>query len=187
LHIFEDEWRDKKEVLKKKILHLCGKTEKVIGARKLKFVSCFSEDITAFVNQYSIDPIPPDPSYCLKIMFENRIVGAVMFSEDDSGLLLANICTDQLASYPGLMGKVVAFTKKTYHYSQLTAFADLRLSTGDVYVKSGWQAIQRTTPDFYYVFNGEKVHQAICPPEWRDYGEIPRIYDCGKTKYTITW
>jgi hypothetical protein len=83
------------------------------------------------------------------------------------------------------MSKVVAFTKKTYHYNQIIAFADLRLSNGDVYRKSGWKEVGHVPPECYYIISDTRDCSEIerSPTEL----EMPHIYDCGKLQYMIEW
>jgi very-short-patch-repair endonuclease len=185
LHIFEDEWVSHKESLKKKILHLCGKTEKVIGARKLNITECSEQGITTFIDDNHVQGSTNAGTHNLKVTHNNSLVAAVVLTKTAVAgeVEMVRFCTDQLATYPGLMSKVVSFVKKTYHYHRMISFADLRLSNGDVFRKSGWREISRVPPDYQLVLKNTQVGKSS------DIGDsdMLQIYDCGKIEYMIEW
>lgn len=202
IHIFEDEWKNSKEVIKKKILHLCGKTNKaVIGGRKLNIKEVDKHQVSEFINNNHVQKMSPGASHYIAVNHNDKLVAAVLLKKISDGVVdMTRFCTDQQATYPGLMSKIVAFIKKNYNYDKLVTFADLRYSTGDVYVKSGFTEVSRIGPDYSYVRGINRYHkfnfrknkistmfgitsenktEAMMAEE----AGLLRIYDSGKIKY----
>ena len=205
LHIFEDEWENSSSVLKKKILHLCGKTPTIVtGARKLVIAEATKSEITSFVNENHVQGVPLVVTHYLKITYNGEIVAVVLLKKIANNIVdMIRFCTNQSGTYPGLMSKVVSYVKKQYNYAELVTFADLRYSYGDVYLKSGFTEVNRLKPDYFYVIGDKREHKfnlrkdriekrfgitAEGKTEYQMAAEagIVRIYDCGKIKYSMT-
>ena len=207
IHIFEDEWKHSEQTIKRKIQHLCGMTHandhKTIGARKLTISEVDKGKVSDFINQNHIQKMPPGASHYIAVNHNDKLVAAVLLKKISDGVVdMTRFCTDQQGTYAGLMSKVVSFIKKNYGYHLLITFADLRYSTGDVYIKSGFTEIGRIDPDYFY-FDGVTRHhkfnfrknkmstlfgvtsenktEAMMAKEVG----LMRIYDSGKIKYGI--
>jgi hypothetical protein len=204
LHIFEDEWADSSEFIKRKILHLCDKTpKKVIGARKLTIIESSKDDLSIFINSNHIQGMPPGASHYLSVFHGDVIVAAVTLKKvDDEIIDMTRFCTDQQGTYPGLMSKIVSYIKKNYDYNSLITFADLRYSNGGVYIKSGFTEVGRLAADYFYVIRDKREHKfnlrkksiekrfGISPEgktesQMAEEAGLRKIYDCGKIKYRI--
>jgi hypothetical protein len=147
--------------------------------------------------------MPSGASHYLKVEYKNTIIGAILLKKIDGITVdMTRFCTDQLATYPGLMSKVVSYVRKNYSYKKIVTFADLRYSTGDVYKKSGFIEVSRLPPDYYYVWGNQRIHKFNMRKDdiTRKFGILAenktelmmseeagllRIYDCGKIKYSI--
>lgn len=205
LHIFEDEWATSSNVIKKKILHLCGKTTKsVVGARKLKISLSTKEEVSAFIDQNHVQGMPPGATHYLKVTHQDHLVSVILLKKTPiKGVIdMTRFCTDQQGTYPGLMSKVVSFIKNTFEYTELITFADLRYSNGDVYKKSGFTEVTRLAPDYFYIVRDKREHKfnlrknKMSKKFGVDVGNkseselaqevgLRKIYDCGKIKYKM--
>jgi hypothetical protein len=204
LQIFEDEWVKSSEVIKRKILHLCGQTPPIkIGARLLVISEATKTDLEDFVNTNHLQGMPRGASHYLKITYKNKMVAAVTLKRVSGVTVeMTRFCSDQSGTFPGLMSKIVAYVGRNYEYSELITFADLRYSTGDVFRKCGFTEVDKLAPDYFYVIGESRAHKMnlekasidrsfdidpIGETELQKAAEtgLKRIWDCGRIKYSI--
>lgn len=203
LTIFEDEWIERHTVIKNKILHLCGKTPKSIGARKVKISIASDMDmIKKFLSSYHLQGKTEGISIALIGEVGDEVVSVMTLRKHTEGHDMTRYCVKNNAVYPGLFSKFIAFIKKQELCKNIITFADLRWSTGDVYEKSGFQLISTISPDYSYTDYKSRDHKFNYRKDKmrskfniditdkteieiaRELG-LDRIWDCGKLKYKL--
>lgn len=202
LQIFEDEWESSSSFIKQKILHLCRRTPKVIGARKLEIIECSKSELVDFLDKHHVQGMPPGATHYLKVVYKDTIVACCLLKRvTGTEVDMIRFATDQNATYPGLMSKVIKYIESKYQYETMITFADLRYSVGDVYVKSGWTEVGMHRPDYYYITERGREHKfnlrKACiqsrygvdiagKTEFQLTDELGlyRIWDAGKIKYS---
>ncbi len=206
IHIFEDEWIFKNEIVKsrlKQILNINDQTR--IHARK-----CIIKEITPkrkneFLEKFHIQG--PDSSRIkLGAFFGEDLVSVMTFSKGNiskgsksiEGIWELNrFCSDSDFHIPGIAGKLLSHFKKNFEWSEIFSYADRRWSQGNLYEKLGFELIHITKPNYWYIKNGKRIHRFSLrkrPDEPRDIPErILRLnegykttWDCGSLKFNIT-
>jgi len=202
LTIFEDEWVSKHQIIVNHIKHLCGKTNSVVGARKISISNeKYTPELKEFVDQYHIQGKLDAVSQSYVGRHDGKIV-AVLLLKKVSGTTydIARFCTDMANSYPGLFSKFLKYITTTLEITKFTTIADLRWSKGDVYLKTGFTIEKNLLPDYQYTDYITREHKFNYRKEIikKKYNvditgktekqlmfelKFDRIWDCGKIKF----
>lgn len=203
LTIFEDEWIDRHQVIKNKILHLCGKTRKIIGARKIQIeIATDMTEIKEFLLSNHLQGKTEAISLALVGKLDDEIVSVMTLRRHLEGHDMTRYCVKNDASYPGLFSKFISHIRKHNLCSSIVTFADLRWSIGDVYEKAGFSMVATIAPDYFYTDYKKRDHKFNYRKdklktrygiEIDDKTELEiikelgldRIWDCGKIKYKL--
>lgn len=202
LMINEDEWIARPEVLKKKILNLCGKSKRGVGARKLLVREIERRLAMDFCERHHIQGSPSAVIFAYGAFQEDRLVGVITFGRQrGTGILdLTRFCSDG-ATYAGLFSKMMKFVSKI-HIEKIVTFADLRYSDGGLYECCGFTREALIPPDYRYVKRSQTFHKSLFTKkrieerfgvdmsgktERQAMTELgySRIYDCGKIRFVF--
>ncbi len=200
LSINEDEWNDHKDAIKSKILNLCGKSEKGVGARKLK-IRKIGKEASEFVDKHHIQGKTSGVIASYGAFQGEELVAVIQFNKQrgTGDIELIRFCSDG-KTYAGLFSKMFKYAVNDEHYNEVISFADLRYSVGEVYSKNGFVEVYTIPPDYRYCKGGKTYHKSTFTKKriaekfdidmydltegqaMTDLGYF-RIYDCGKIKY----
>lgn len=204
LQIWEDDWWFRRPVVENMIKHRLGCSDRPkIAARSTTF-----------------DPIVPK-SEGKKLLHANHIQGPAVGSvwcglRNRSGdlvavavfqrsntvadWLLARFATDRVV--PGGFTKLLKGFRRN-HAGSIKTFADLTISTGDLYRMAGFSEDKLLPPDYRYVIENQRVHKfglrknrfkqdvnlvyqdGLSERELAELNNIPRIYDAGKLRFIL--
>jgi very-short-patch-repair endonuclease len=202
LMINEDEWIARQDVLKKKILNLCGKSEKGCGARKLRVETISNNGGLDFVDRHHIQGRPATCSIAYGAFWNDDLVAVVTLSRQrgTGHLDLSRFCTDGRI-FPGSFSKILSAIRKSID-EPIVTFADLRYSDGGLYERCGFVNEGEIRPDYRYVKGRTTYHKSLFTKariakkfgldmsgktEREAMAELGylRIYDCGKIRFRI--
>jgi len=200
IQIFEDEWRDKENLIKDRLAFLCGYRSKRIFARKTTVRKSTNAETKALYDKHHIQGHITYGQKVYVLEYDNEVVAAMSFKQlDDSTWDLSRFASS--CSVVGGFSKLLkAFLKDTKEAKCITSFADLRWSVGDVYTKNGFYEVYRTKPNYTYNETGVRVRKEhyrhkylkdklkIYDPSKSELENtlangIYRIYDCGLIKF----
>ena len=161
VQIFEDEWRDKKEICKSIIRNKLGITLNKIYARKceLRIVSG-GEGANFFLENHISGSVKSLVSYGL--YYNDELVSCISmrkpFTKNKEGMIeisrfASKIDTQVVGGFQKLLSAVVKWSKEN-GYSKILTYADCRFGSGDVYLKSGFTHTHTTNPNYYYEKRG---------------------------------
>lgn len=156
IHIFEDEWIHKKQIVKSRIRHLLGITAfGKIYARKCE-VRCINSSLSKkFVEKYHLQGAI-NASVHLGLFYKNRLVAVMTFGKSrfnkKYGWELLRYCTISNFSVVGGAGKLLKFFLRQTTDSIVT-YADRRWSNGNLYRQLGFKFVRKSPPGYTY-FNG---------------------------------
>lgn len=203
LVIWEDDWRDRPDVVERMLRHKTGKaTEPTLGARKTTVIEATFADASMFLEAHHIQGPMRGTSY-LGLEHEGVLVAVAVFAKTGKAdqLLLARFATS--APIPGGFSKVMAAASKRWPAASFLTFADLAVSNGDLYERTGWTADGLVRPDYQYVVGYRRVHKfnyrrarfesdpklkfdpSLSESELAKVNRIPRVYDYGKVRYVL--
>lgn len=200
IHIFGDEWQDKKEIVKSRISGLLGKNDRIF-ARKCEVRQVDSRTTTEFLNDSHIQGTCSS-KYHYGLYYENELVslmtfGKSRFAKDEFELL--RFCNRLYTNVVGGASRLLNhFLQDHPEIKKLTSYADRRWSKGNLYESIGFKKIHVTDPAYFYIVNGIREnrvkyqkHKLIADgadPSKTEHEimkerHCPRIYDCGTIKY----
>lgn len=206
IHIYEDEWRDQKDLVKEKLTHMLGRSTNRSYARKLKVISLNKAETNKFLDATHIQGNTSVFSESLGLVDSTGKILACMtfcknrFSSDGSVELL------RFATSIAVVG---GFSKLLTHYvrshpkDEIISYSDKRWSIGDVYSKNGFVKVSTSAPGYYYVgpdgirqdrqtFMKHKLHkifsnfdETLTEEENCRRNNYFRIWNCGMDKWKL--
>lgn len=202
IHIFEDEWNNKRAIIKKKLADILGvNKDSSVYARKCEVRRLHNIDVRDFYEEHHIQG-HSNASVVYSLVVDGTIVAAMSFKKK-------NDIEYELTRYATSTKVCGGFSKLLKHFIKIhdsvkviTSFADLRYSNGDVYRNNGFEEVSLTRPDYHYVVNGERVRKQNYRHD-RRLKELPnynpnisevknmrnhgyyQIYDCGLIKFEL--
>lgn len=168
IHIFEDEWINKKDIVKSRIKNMLGLIHNKIYARSCSIKEVSNKEKSLFLESNHIQGNSVD-SKRYGLFYNNELVSIMTFSKKRAATghfaNNENVTTDwelnRFCSKPnfiiiGSFNKLLSnFIKLHKDYKTIITYADCRWSgineKNTVYFKSGFQFIHKTPCSYYYV------------------------------------
>jgi hypothetical protein len=209
IHIFEDEWRDKKEIVKRKIKSIIGVPDKKIYARHCEIKSISPTEKNKFLIEHHIQGTDKsDKKYGL--FYLGEMVAVMTFSKpnivkgakkSDNFVELSRYATKY--TVVGGAGKLLANFIREHLPKKIVTYADRRWSsTNNMYEKLGFSYTSNTPVNYFYLDgSGERLHRYnftkykivqsggdVNKSEWDNMKFLgyDRIWDCGHYRYEMT-
>lgn len=200
--IWEDEWLNKKDIVTSMLTHKLGEsTLRKVFARNTEVVESTIHDSREFLDDNHIQGFAQGSVY-LSLVSGSEIIAVSVWKKNRSTLYLERYATS--ATVVGGMGKLlkagIRYAKER-GCSQIVTFADHQVSDGGLYEKLGFRLDKELKPDYRYVVGGERIHkfnyrlkrfrddpsleyvEGMSERELARLNNIPRVYDCGKSRY----
>jgi hypothetical protein len=160
VHIFEDEWKTKEELVKTKLKHLLKVNDGFkIGGRSIIIKKINNEDKTFFLNQNHIQGNDKSNIF-YGGYYNNELVGVMTFNNkrnmtknNDGEFELSRFATKQNYVIIGLASKILKQFIKDYTPKTIISFADRRWtidSNNNLYTNLGFKLVSITKPTYYY-------------------------------------
>jgi hypothetical protein len=157
VHVFEDDWRDRPDIVKSMILHRLKLTSRKIGARKLRLAKLDKKTREEFFESNHIDG---DVASLVAwgLFSEKELIAALSvrkpFHKSHGGYYeVARFCTKTYTHVPGALRKLtkiaLEFTKANSKLGLMT-YVDRRFGSGEGYQSSGFEKINETPPRFWW-------------------------------------
>ena len=209
IHIFEDDWLYKKEIVKSRILNLLGKTSNKIYARKCEIKEINDNKLLRnFLDNNHLQGFVGS-QIKLGLFFNDELVSLMTFgskrkfmkqSNDENVYEMLRFCNKLNTSVIGGADKLFKYFINTYKPKEVISYADRSWSQGELYKKLGFIFVGKTPPNYYYVvdrkryhrFNFRKdklIHEGFDPNKSEHdimlERKIYRIYDSGSLKFKL--
>lgn len=208
IHIFEDEWLFKKEIVLSIIKNKLNLTPNKIYARncEVKNISpkeykdfCIKNHIQGYVNA----------KIKLGLFYDEELISIMSFgglrkslgSKEKNGVYeMLRFCNKLNTNVIGGANKLFKFFLNNYQPKEVISYSDRRYFNGDLYKKLGFKFVSNTEPNYFYVKNLNREHRFkyrkdILIKEGYDSTKtehqimlerkIYRIYDCGNKKWVF--
>lgn len=161
MHVFSDEWRDKRSIVRSMIRSRLGKIQRTIGARKCKIVVLAAKQRRRFFEENHIDGDVRSAIAWGLVTHEGELVAALSLRTLSSSgrrkypgfIEVARSATVTNTSVPGALGRLTkqarAWAKENEHQG-LLSYVDLRYGTGKSYETVGYEEVGTTVPRFWW-------------------------------------
>lgn len=168
IHIYQDEWLSKKEIVKSRLLNLIGKTPNKIFARKCKIKTVQAEEARVFLNKCHIQGYV-NASAKIGLYYEDKLVSIITLGalrkslgqkDTENKFELLRFCNELNTNVIGAASKLFKeFIKQNPTMREITTYACRSWSNGALYETLGFKFIHKTDPNYHYVVNNERKHR----------------------------
>jgi len=172
IHVFEDEWIFKKDIVKSRILNTVNKTTINLYARKCEIVEVDDKVKSDFLTSNHLMGNSKD-SIKLGLKFNGELVSLMTFSKrrlalgknttEDGDWELNRFCSKINLTIVGGFQKLLNFFIKKYKPKVITTYADVRWSglnyENTVYFKNGFKFIHQAPPSFWHFKKGDYLQR----------------------------
>ena len=199
--VFEDEWREKPDIVKSILLNAAGRRDRhaIVRASGLQVheVPAAEADEFYLKNHYLGSSLS---KYNFALKDGGGIIACMSFKpptrQSKYDLELSRACVGLGTTLHGGLSKLLSYAKSALAGKSVVSFSDNRLFSGQVYGKLGFLRSGITAPDYYWVKGSKRYNKSgLRKPEGetRTEGEIRvaegynRIYDLGKTRWVLNF
>ena len=208
IHIFEDEWTQKKDIVKSRLINILGKTEKRLYARQCNVRQVEASEASKFLEENHIQgKVGSTHKYGLYrkeelvalMTFGGRRV-ALGAKPKKGEVELLRYCTKKGYSVVGGASKLLKNYILKEKPIEIVTYADRRWSNGDMYKEMGFHFEGETRPNYFYVVGSKRegrykyrkselikqgFPEHLSEREIMEDLELFRIFDCGTYKYKL--
>lgn len=205
IHVFESDWKLKRDIVKSRIKNALGCFNKIVYARKCEIRIVSSKDSAAFQDANHIQGAVGAAVH-LGLYYNGELVslmtfGKCRFSKHYDWELL-RFCSKLGYHVPGGAGRLLKHFEREYSLKSLVSYADRRWSAGKLYKALGFKLDHASGPNYWYFKNGsytlesrvkyqkhklEKLLEKFDPAKSETLNMTENgysmIYDCGNLVY----
>ncbi len=163
IHIFEDEWIQKKEICKSIIAGYLNQPARIIAARKCIIEEISNKELRPFLNKNHLQGYATAKINAV-LKFEGEIVAAMTFGKprysknaDWELIRLANKCNTRLI---GGTQRLWEYFQKTHHPESIVSYCDRRWFTGNIYNTLGFKLTKKSRPVYWYTDYINRYHRS---------------------------
>jgi len=168
IHIWEDDWNYKQEIIKSMILNKLGKTKEKIMARKciIKEIDN-NKSIRQFLDKNHLQSFIGS-KVKLGLFYQNELVSLMTFgkkriamnsSSKENEYELLRFCNKLNTIVIGGASRLFKYFLKNYNPLEIITYTDRSHSNGNLYKQLGFEFIHKTPPNYYYVIDGIRKHR----------------------------
>lgn len=198
--IFEDEWRDKRSIVKSMIMHRLNMSTP-IGARKLTINRCKPTDVAGLLNEWHLEG-SVGSSFALTLTDDDHgVIGActIRWARGVTRTLeIARIAFLPTVHVNGGVSKFINEAKQICienDVTRLISYSDNRLGTGSAYRLSGMQFVKITIPRFWWTDHNKRYNRLkykankrknISEKQAASDAGVSKIYGCSNSLWSLT-
>lgn len=208
IHVWEDDWIYKQNIVKSIILNKLGKSEK-IGARKCQIKEINNNEVIRdFLENNHIQGFVGS-KVKIGLYYNDELVSLMTFGNLRKSLgqeskeghwELLRFCNKLNTSVIGGASKLFKYFLNNYQINEITSYSDSSRSNGGLYQTLGFKFEHESEPNYYYIINGIRNHRFnfrkdrlvkngsdSTKTEIQIMTELGyhRIFDCGSKKWTF--
>lgn len=200
IQIWEDDWNNKQDIIKKMLLHKLEYNHDKIYARKTSVQKITLLEANVFLQRNHIQG-GTNSSLNFGLFYQNNIVAVLAIRQED------NKKTGNIVRYAtnvnvvGGFTKILSYIKKNYNFDKFITFSDNNISNGGLYEKNGFIVDRMLPPDYSYLVNNKREHKfkyrknkfkndpkliydaSMTERELAQLNNLERVYDSGKIKW----
>lgn len=201
-HIFSDEWRDKKEIVKSMIKYRLGLTSERIFARKCEFEILSKLDGKNFFEANHISGDSQAQVY-FGLRYNSEIVCCLSLrkpiqSKYDNCIEICRFANKLNSSTLGGFQKLFERAKEyaaQSNFSNILTYADLRFGEGLVYKQAGFNYITKTALDYWYTDGYKREFRfkyradsanGLTEKDVANNAGVKKIYGCGSNIWLLS-
>lgn len=205
IHIYENEWNNKKTIIKSILRNILNCNTNKLGARKCTVREIDKQTCKVFLNENHLQG-NDHSSVKYGLFHDEELVGAMTFCKSrfdkNCEWELSRYCNKINYTVNGAANKLFFHFLKTHSPRNVVTYSDRKIFDGGVYLNMGFKFVKNTTPGYYYIIDNYKTLKSrmgfqkhklknLLPEydsrlsEWenmKNHG-YDRIWDCGHSKW----
>lgn len=204
IHIWEDDWLYKKEIVKSIINNKLNIINNKIYARNCEIKELDDNSIIRdFLDKNHLQGFVGS-KYKIGLFYKNELVSLMTFGNlriitnqkaKDNTFELLRFCNKINTVVPGGASKLFNFFIQKYKPKQIISYCDISRYEGTMYQKLGFELKTTSSPNYYYIIDGirrhrfnfrKSTHTTVNQTEMQIMKTLryTRIYDCGTQKWS---
>jgi len=190
IHVWEDNWNYKQEIIKSMILNKIGVTHNKIYGRKTEIREVNDNKlIRKFLDENHLQGFVGS-KIKIGLYYDDELVSLMTFGkkrkfmnmESKTGEYeLLRFCNKLNINVIGGASKLFNYFIKNYDYCNLTTYADRSHSNGNLYKTLGFDFVCKTTPNYFYIIDNIRKYRF----NFRKDILVKEGYDKDKTEHEI--
>lgn len=161
IHIWEDDWKTKSQIIKSIILNRLGRVTNKIGARKCQIGPVDSKAARRFLDLNHIQGYSSSTDK-LGLYYAGELVSLMTFgwrrTNNKREYELIRFCNKAGVSVVGSASKLFRYFIKNFS-SEIVSYSDISLFSGYIYSVLGFKMRGLSKPNYYWVVEGIKRHR----------------------------
>ena len=207
LHIWEDDWKLKADIIKDYIKAKLGQCEKRIYARKCSIREIDGHTAKEFTNSNHIQGYV-NSTYKIGLFHEEDLISVMLIGKLRNTMgskpkkdcyEIYRVVSDKGIEVVGGFSKMLAYFERIYKPKEIITYGDLCYTNGNVYRKCGFEMNGLSRPCYYWQINGIRYHRSnfmkgkliecqhdasLTENEVMRARHAYKIWDAGKIKFT---
>jgi hypothetical protein len=185
IHVWEDLWDNKKDIIKNRILYKIGKGMINIGARECSIHEISREEANIFFERNHLQG-RTIPFKCVALKKDGEILSCIAIGKRSIGkridkkFEILRFCNkigyNIMGGFSRLFNHVYKINPGSY-----ISYADLSWGEGEVYRHAGFNLVRYSKPNYWYFIKGKRFHRYT----YRKSELVKWGYDKNKTEFRI--
>lgn len=185
VHVFENEWLFKKDLVKARILAMLGEKTETVFARKCRVAEISPAAAAEFLDANHMQGAVPS-SANFGLFDGGRLVAAMCFSKcrftKKYEYELTRYCSLAGTRVTGGAGRLLKAFERTRRPKSLVSYADRRWSAGGMYEKLGFKFLHDSPPDYWYAKTGSLMLESRVKYQKHRLASLLEKFDPSKTE-----
>ena len=164
IHVFEDEWNEKQEIVKDRIRSILGIGQERVFARKCRVCEIDAKTSNEFLEENHLQG-GDNSSMRYGLFHKDELVAVMTFGKPrfnrNYDWELIRFSSKLGTSVVGGASKLLKHFRNE-HSGSIVSYADMRYSNGNVYEKIGFAKAGASKPNYWYVKGTEKLSRYEC-------------------------
>jgi hypothetical protein len=189
IHIYEDDWIYKQDIVKSRILNLINKSRKIYARKcQIREISD-NKSIREFLEQNHLQGFIGS-RIKIGLFYNEKLISLMTFGnlrnsmgqKASEGIYeMLRFCNKLNINVVGGASKLFKYFIKNYHPKEIISYADRSWSRGNLYEKLGFKFEYKTQPNYYYIIGDKRFHRF----GFRKDKLIKEGFDANKTEHEI--
>lgn len=171
IHIYEDDWNKKKDVIKSRLMNLLNVIPTKIFGRKCKIRELVEKEnkiVSSFLKENHMQGMVGS-KIKIGLFYNDELVSLMTFGERrvamgvkknmDGEFEMLRFCNKLNVNVIGGASKIFHYFLEKYKPKVVTTYADRSWSNGGLYMKLGFTYLYKTEPNYYYVVDCVRKHR----------------------------
>lgn len=162
IHIWEDDWKLKSNILKSIILNKIGLLDNKIWARKCIISDVSSSDARKFLDENHIQGFSSS-SIKLGLYYNEELVSLMTFgwrmTNGKKEYELIRFCNKINYIINGSSSKLFKYFINNYQIDEIISYSDVSMFDGNMYDMLGFEKVSISKPNYFWVVNSVRRHR----------------------------